>query len=115
MRKHGRLAWRRMLFGLRLECPPLLPVRVRLVDEPQELFGISKLSRDGTGFNINVSRRVLDPDLGPRNCTGQEMLDSLVHEWAHVLAWTQSHSTLEDHDPLWGVAYALCYQAVIED
>lgn len=39
-------------------------------------------------------------------------LDTLAHEWAHALTWDCAE--VEDHGPLWGVAYARCYRIVYE-
>src|SRR5690606_15341167 len=34
---------------------------------------------------------------------------TLIHEWAHMLAWRPHHPLSGDHGPDWGVWYALCY------
>jgi hypothetical protein len=39
-------------------------------------------------------------------------VDTLVHEWAHLLVWDAVQES--DHGPIWGVAYARCYRAAIE-
>lgn len=109
-----KVLWRRTLRALREECPPLLPVRVRLVHEATDYFALTDLSRDLGHFNLTVHARIVDKETGERRCTRAEVFDSLVHEWAHCLAWGPSHS-LEDHDALWGVAYAKCYNAVEAD
>ena len=38
----------------------------------------------------------------------------LVHEWAHVISWTQEdHDTVEEHGPEWGLTNARIYQEMI--
>lgn len=114
MRKATRLAWRRTLRALRAECEPLLPVRVRLLRGPRPYYGATDLAADRSRFNTTVFREIQERDGTVRPLTRGELIDTLVHEWAHALAWAGNHD-LEAHDALWGVAYARCYQAVVED
>ena len=109
-----RRKYRSALWELRSECPCAHPVRVRLLPGPSRFFGLSNISRDGGSFNVRLYRRIVEADGRTRAVTRQELLDALVHEWAHVLSWSASHR-LEAHDPSWGVAYARCYQATCED
>lgn len=44
-----------------------------------------------------------------------EATDSLIHEWAHCLAWSEGHPTLTDHDEVWGVCVSKCYRAIFPD
>ena len=108
--------WRRTLRALRQECAPLLPVRVRREPGPSHQYGYTTLARDEDHFNIVVFERVYEGGRA-RRCRPLELRDTLVHEWAHACAWpgTDDQHTLEFHDASWGVAYARCYQAVIED
>lgn len=82
---------------------------------PSDHFGLTNLARDGLHFNLTLYWRIRERDGTVRRVTRQELLDSLAHEWAHALSWTHAVSTLEDHDAAWGVAYARCYQATVED
>jgi len=41
------------------------------------------------------------------------MLDILMHEWAHALAWSHDECA-EDHDASWGIAHARVYRYVVE-
>lgn len=43
--------------------------------------------------------------------TPDEARDTLVHEWAHVLSWTET----ADHGKRWGLAFARCYRASLRD
>jgi len=40
-------------------------------------------------------------------------VDSLVHEWGHLLVWDACQES--PHDDLWAVAYGRCYRKVIEE
>lgn len=42
----------------------------------------------------------------------QFQVQLLIHEWAHAIAWTPQNGpgTLDDHDELWGLAYARVYR-----
>jgi hypothetical protein len=44
-----------------------------------------------------------------------EIVETLIHEWAHCMAWKADHSDLHQHGPGFGLAYAACYRAIIED
>lgn len=37
--------------------------------------------------------------------------DTVLHEYAHVIAWRHYHPCNGDHDAFWGVAYAQIYCA----
>ena len=94
----------------------MLPVRVRLEPGPSENFGHADFSKDRTAYNIVVYRSVREPGAPPRAVTRGELRETLVHEWAHCLAHLGLlQDSLEAHDAAWGVAYAKCYQAVVED
>lgn len=43
-------------------------------------------------------------------CTSQEALDTLIHEWAHAIAWDEWIET-GTHGKQWAEAYARAYQA----
>ena len=119
--------YRRALQGLRSECPLLLPVRVvlsrRRPPRPgrssygaAHWAGWSTIVEDQNSFRIVVRTHVYER--GGQRCRrmhGSEIVETLIHEWAHCMAWTSDHAELEDHGPAWGVAYAKCYRAIIED
>lgn len=115
MKKSAQLAWRRALRALRAECPPLLPVKVRLLPGPCPDFGWTTLSSDGAQFNIVVARK-LRSGRETHECSKYELVDTLMHEWAHALTWNGLlDGDLETHTPEWGVAFARCYQAAVQD
>lgn len=112
--------FRRYIAALREEQAPVLPVQVSIVSRPSKLHGQARLIENGrgapVGFRVNVYRRVPAwGRSGHRNATEQELVDALIHEWAHCLAWNNSHLTLSDHDELFGVAYARCYNSIVAD
>lgn len=42
------------------------------------------------------------------------MRDTLIHEYAHAMVWESTQGGPEaHHGPLWGVAYAACYCALM--
>jgi len=110
-----RRKYRTTLRALRAECPAHVPVRVRLVKGPSRHLGLTNTSSDGKSFNVTLYRTVREPETDrARPVTRQELLDALVHEWAHALSWSATDPS-EAHDAAWGVAYARCYQATCED
>lgn len=118
MQATQRRRYRRALHALRLECPTLLPVRVVLRREPApvRLCGWSSVVGEKRGFRVVICLRVFERGAKrPRPLHMSEIIEVLMHEWAHCLAWHSGHSDLQDHPPGWGVAYAECYRAVIED
>jgi len=116
VRRQVRKKWRNTLRALRAECKPLLPVRVLLRPGPQPYYGYARLNRDRKGFLIVVYKTIDSGFEGIRAQTAGELADTLIHEWAHVLAWSGlTHESFGAHDAEWGVAYSRCYQAVVED
>ncbi len=41
-------------------------------------------------------------------------MDTLIHEWAHVLTWFGAETHQEDHSAEWGIAYAKIYRTFLE-
>lgn len=99
--------FRRWIRELREACPPLFPVRVRrrsLVD----MNGYASLmwGPDGRPDHFIIAIHI--------DMCEQGTFDTLLHEWAHCITWTDGHRALCDHDALWGVALAHCYGEVAE-
>jgi predicted SprT family Zn-dependent metalloprotease len=95
-----------MLKRLRASAPPLLPVRVYVRDRLGDALGDTSLERKGkrpSHFVIRIRRASL-----------QVMRDTLLHEWAHAIAWRDGHETVCDHDPEWALAYSRVYQLIVE-
>lgn len=110
--------WRRCLRALRVECPTLLPVRVVRFREPGpvRMCAWAAVVEGGAGFRVVIRELVYERGASrSRRMNDSEMIEVLMHEWAHCMAWHGGHSDLQDHSPAWGVAYSECYRAVIED
>jgi hypothetical protein len=77
-----------------------LPVGVVIADTQAENPGLMAFTRRaGPGFLI-----VLDDDLH-----GMHLVDTLEHEWAHMLSWDESGA--DPHGSAWGVQWARAYRA----
>jgi hypothetical protein len=98
--------FRRMVRELREHFPTLLPVRVvRRALEGR--LGETELRYEG-GRPARFVVRVHVPQSWPT------MRDTLIHEWAHVIAWRDGHETVCDHDPEWALALGRIYQEQVE-
>ncbi len=76
---------------------PTIAVSVRRCRVPGRLCGDCRRMPDH--FLIRVDSQA----------TLQVQLDTLVHEFAHAIAYLEWENT-EDHGPEFGVAYASCYR-----
>lgn len=92
---------------LRERCPTIAPVRVRRTVLPADTLGYCNTAHCAeTGalvrFDIRVSSEY-DTEM---------QLRILYHEWAHALAFSIQNRdrTIDDHDEMWGVAYARVYR-----
>lgn len=104
--------FREVLAGLRQTCPAAHPVIVRASWLPKNLLG--QCVRRDSRFVIRLNNRM-----------GQEQaIDTLLHEWAHALAWNFSldrlarqkdidreEFDLASHDETWGCAYSRVWRA----
>ena len=106
--------YQNVLEGLRLLCPPALPVVVRSGRLAAWVLG--SCVRDKNRFVIRLSHELDEA----------HAVETLVHEWAHALAWslecdrlTKDASIPDDdfqeqsHGPSWGVAYARTWQTFL--
>lgn len=97
-------AYRQLVCILKKKCPAAFPVsvrRVRLVD----LDGDCSLGKKR--FFIRINREISE----------SSAIDTLLHEWAHAIAWNHLHDSLDwqefekrSHDASWGVAYSEVYR-----
>lgn len=93
---------------LREEIPPAFPVSVRRVALKNqagdcELKEMARKGKKQKRFVIRISKFLDD----------QTAILVLLHEWAHALAWTWEHDTVDDHGAEWGLAYARTYCALM--
>ena len=80
--------------------PPPKPVRFRSRDLPAGTFGVTYMGADD--FTVVLRRG---------QCPGC-LTDTIVHELAHVYAWTDGAEWRDDHDEIFGVFYSRIYRAV---
>lgn len=92
-RQHG--IWNRLVLALRKRCPVVdRQVTVRTCAWLRLKNGLATWDRDGKRARVYVNR-FADFDT---------QIDSLLHEWAHVL------SGEADHGRAWSDAYGACYR-----
>ena len=103
--KAKRSRWRHILYLLREGTLPPHPVTVLTVKmSAEDGWGTTGWSEKKQHFTIRLSK-----DLSEH---ARELV--LLHEWAHVLSWAvQEVGDTQDHDVLWGAAYARTYRAYI--
>jgi len=75
---------------------PNVKVSVRIADIRKDVCGDTR--RNETGYLVRIAK----------GQPSQVMLDTLVHEFAHCLAFDEWEKT-QSHGPKWGVAFAECY------
>jgi hypothetical protein len=103
--------FQRVLTGLHVDCPAPLPVEVRSGRTAAHVLGNCR--RDRQKFVIRISNLA----------TEATATDTLLHEWAHALAWnfeidrmarsrgiTDQEFQAASHGPAWGVAYSQVWQ-----
>lgn len=107
---HERRGWgafRRVLAGLRELCPAAKPVVVRTSWLPGNILG--ECIRRRARFVVRLNNQMAQ----------EQAIETLLHEWAHALAWNYSLDRLArepgvsaqvfdaaSHDEAWGCAYS---------
>ncbi len=102
MKIPSKKKWLLTILWLRRNFPPPYPTRVRSVKMKD--YGDTTLSKGMRDFRIRISK----------NRSYAAKIDTLLHEWAHVLSWFGAESEIEDHSAEWGVTYARLYRTFIE-
>jgi hypothetical protein len=91
---------------LRKLVPARFPVKVRTAHVPDGDYGDTDLVRSPhKHFLIRIN---------PVECK-QCRTDTLIHEWGHALAWSESHPSLTAHDEVWGIMHSRAYRAIHPD
>lgn len=97
-------AYKKLVSVLKQKCPAAFPVSVRRV-KMIGLDGDCGLGKKQFFIRIN------------RNISESSAIDTLLHEWAHAIAWNHLHDSLDwpefekrCHDASWGVAYSEVYR-----
>ena len=107
LKRPGWREFRRVLVALREFCPPAKPVIIRTSWLPRNVLG--ECHRAPSKFVIRLNN-LLRQD---------QAVETLLHEWAHALAWNFSLDKLarmpgidpaefdrSSHDEAWGCAYS---------
>lgn len=100
-----RVEFMAVLRALRKHAPPVLPVRVRLVEIPKSegAWATSHVAEDAAGkpryFAIRLERRA----------HLEVQILYLLHEWAHALAWSVEE---DDHAWAWARGYQRAYEVL---
>jgi hypothetical protein len=100
-------ARKRIATELRHVCPPPLGWRAVVSSVPSlEPFGSTECFAKSRRYVIKVRKEM----------TEQETVDTLIHEWAHMMSWSAQddrdhHPLAGEHDAVWGVWYARIYSA----
>ncbi len=92
------------LRDLRKKVPTAFPVQVRRKDIPASECCFGTCTFDGNIFKITIDKSI----------SNDMAVETLIHEWAHVIAWTHEHDTVDDHGPEWGLAYSRVFRAFFE-
>lgn len=95
------------LRSLRKHAAPVYPVSVRRGDPGEGCLASCCLEKRGRSRRFLI---LIRPE-----AKLQESVASLIHEWAHCLAWSEGHPNVTDHDEHFGVAYSRAYRAVFPD
>jgi len=95
--------WLRTIFWLRRNFPPAEPTFIRSICmKGQNLCGETELLRSYFYIRVNKAH------------TYRLKIDTLLHEWAHVLTWFGAEAETEDHGAEWGIMYAKLYRTFLE-
>lgn len=105
--REERRKWGWCIRDLRDECPCMYPVRVRRAP-------VSKNDNANVRLLGRGRARYFDIRISPGACF-QLAVQCLVHEWAHCLAWSESHPSLTDHDEITGIAWSRTYRTLFPD
>lgn len=92
------------LRALEEECPLNAPAMVSVGPIPGALWGLTWWD-EGLGVYV-----IMIDGRQPMHA----IVSTLEHEWAHAMVWDATQRPEDDgHGPLWGVAQARCYRAVL--
>ena len=106
-------AMRRISYMIRQAFDSSRPVKVRMIKDSSHF---NKLHAVGYTHLVNANKPkrkqyfVIAIDA---NETLDNIVDLVIHEWAHVLTW--DHPESKDHGNAWSRAYGQLYRLIIED
>jgi len=93
--------WLRIIAWLRRNFPASSPVYVQSIPM-KGMHGCT--TSEAEYFQISIHR----------NQSIALRIETLIHEWAHVLSWFGAETHLDDHSAEWGLAYARIYRTFVE-
>jgi hypothetical protein len=95
--------WRKTLLWLHRNFPSEHGKVVLKTHPLKKVHGFTTFSDNIKSFYVHINR---DKSLSLR-------LDTVIHEWAHVLTWFGAGQD-DDHSAEWGIAYARIYRAWVD-
>lgn len=93
--------YRKVISFLKRDLKPEYAVSVRRLRMSEHLDGDCQFK--GTFFRIRINRTLPE----------HEAIETLLHEWAHALAWTRCQ--YDQHCDEWGKAYSRVYRAFLRE
>jgi|LakMenE01Jun11ns_1017448.scaffolds.fasta_scaffold9901226_3 Zn-dependent peptidase ImmA (M78 family) len=93
--------YRKLICFLKKSYPQTYPVSVRRLKLTEDYDGFCQFK--GTHFLISINRKLPE----------HEAIETLLHEYAHVIAWDKCK--FDDHCNDWGVAYSRIYRAFLKN
>ena len=98
---------------LKKELPPAYKVSVNFVRGKLKIDGVD--CHAVSWFELKEKKFYIKVHYG--NCI-HCMMDSVIHEWAHILDWSHLHDMSEEpeyHSATFGVWYAKVYRTVAQE
>jgi hypothetical protein len=89
------------------------PVRVKTVGQTAEMKKLNALGYCYLANSNKPKSKRYFVIVIPRNTDVSSLVELLVHEWAHAMAWYDENKG--DHGPRWAKAYSSLYQLIIDD
>jgi len=92
---------------LREEFPTKLKIKVRFQDIEKSYLGYYKFIDSGKNkYNFIVIRK---------NLPYYVIIDTLAHEWSHLLSNEIKPDAITDHNTIWALFYGKIYRKLIDD
>ena len=99
----NEVKWKRTLRWLR-KCFPVSPGRVTV----RRVSG-KRIGKDHGETAIYTDGKLVTYINEDKHCF-QCKIDTILHEWSHILTWFEYGGEREDHTSEWGIIYARIYR-----